>query len=183
MRIILWLLSALGLHAGPVCVAPPNPYVSTNISWDTAGKPDTRPGTWGTTDVVNSAIPFVNVPAGCAVQILHVEGDEIAAPHGTMAANSMAYVLVGVTNSTPYQSPYVGPGLGSMGTAVYNQGVVPQSGARIHIDNSAPVTLNADNTMYIKQALFLSTAGVPIHMEATVNVRFTYVLAGAPGKK
>lgn len=148
---------------------------ATNIAWDTAGKEDKRPGTWGTTDSVSSEIPFVDVPKGYSVEILHLSGDEIAAPHGAMAPNSMAYVLVGLTNSTPYQSPYVGPGLGSVGTFLYKQGVVPASGARIPFNEDVIGTLNADNILILKQALFLSTAGVPIHMEATVVVKFRYV--------
>jgi hypothetical protein len=174
----IWALIA-SVHAAAAapaipCTSSPCQF-STNIAWDTAGTPDTRPSTWGNTAVVNSAIPFVNVPKGYAVQIVHVEGDEIAAPHGAMAANSMAYVLVGLTNSSPNQSPYVGPGLGSSGTAVYNQMPVPQSGGRIHIESSQILTLNADNLMYIKQALFLSTAGVSEHLEATINLRFNYI--------
>lgn len=149
---------------------------ATNIAWDTAGKPDTRPGTWGNADSVESQIPFVDVPAGYAVEITHVSGDEIAAPHGAMAPSSMAYGLIGLTNTTPYQSPFVGAGLGSEGTFLYKQMPIPASGARIPIDEDVQGILNPDNIAIIKQALFLDTATVPIHLEATVTISFKYAL-------
>jgi hypothetical protein len=149
--------------------------LSLNISWDTAGKPDTRPGTWGNTDSVSSEIPFVNVPAGYLVAITHVSGDEIAAPHGAMAPNGMAYALVGLTSTTPYQSPYVGPGLGSEGTFLYKQTPISQGGARIPINENVIGTLNADNIAVVKQAMFLDTAGASLHLEATLVLQFEYV--------
>lgn len=160
--------------AAPACIASPC-QVTTNIAWDSAGYPDTRPGTWGNTDAVESQIPFLGVPAGYAVEITHVSGDEIAAPHGAIAANSMAYGLVGLTNSTPNQSPYVGPGLGSQGTFIYKQMPIPAAGVRVPIDENVLGTLNADNIAIIKQALFLDTAGVPEHFEATLTLQFFYV--------
>ena len=132
---------------------------------------------WGNTDVVQSQIPFINVPKGYQVQITNVSGDQIAAPYGTMLPNSMAYILVGLTDTTPNQSPYVGPGLGSMGCFLYKQTAVPPEGARIPICEAVVGLLNADNILIVKQALFLSTAGVPIHMETTLVIQFEYVLA------
>ena len=156
------------------------PSFATNIAWTTSGKPDIRPGMWGTTDVVNSEIPFINVPQGQRVKITGISGNQIAAPYGTMDPNGMAYVLVGLTNTTPNQSPYVGPGLGSEGCCLYKQACVPQHGMRCAIDEeSVDLLLNADNILIIKQALFLSTAGVPIHMEVSAVIAFEYVPAPA----
>jgi hypothetical protein len=174
MRILL-LHALVVISVRAQCVTPANPVFATNIAWNTAGKPDTRPGTWGTTDVIETQIPFVNVPKGCAVEITHVSGDEIAAPHGLMTPGTMAYVLVGLTNTTPNQSSFVGPGLGSMGCWLYKQTPVGEEGARIPINEDVAGMLNPDNIMIIKQALFLSTAGVLIHTEATLVVQFKYV--------
>lgn len=172
------------LVAPIACVASPCQF-ATNIAWDTSGKPDTRgPDTWGNTDVVQSQIPFVNVPAGYVVSITHVSGDEIAAPHAPLGSQpppgSVAYGLIGLTNSSPYQSPYVGPGLGSTGTFIYKQMVIGPSGTRIPINENVLGTLNADNIAIIKQALFLDTMGVPEHFEATLLLDFVYVPAPPP---
>jgi hypothetical protein len=189
--IMTFLTTSVVTHAAspPIpCVATPCQF-ATNIAWTTSGTKDTRPGTWGNTDVVQSQIPFANVPAGYVVSITHVSGDEIAAPNGTALPNSMAYGLIGLTNSTPFQSPYVGPGLGSSGVFIYKQVAIPASGARIPINENVLGTLNADNILIIKQALFLDTEGVPIHFEATITLDFVYLAAPvgvakkAPGVK
>jgi hypothetical protein len=86
----------------------------------------------------------------------------------------MAYALVGLTNTTPFQSPYVGTGLGSSGTGIYKQSPVPASGARIPINEDVSLVLNPDNTLLLKQALFLSTTGVAEHFEATLVIDFEY---------
>ncbi len=170
----IFILLAAKSPAPPPCVTSPCSF-ATNITWETLGHLDTRPGTYGTTDVVTSNIPFTNVPAGYHVVISHLSGDEIAAPHGMMVAGGLAYALTGVTNTTPNQSPFVGPGLGSMGTIMYKQSPVGPSGSRIPINENVLGTLNPDNIMVLKQALFLSTAGVPIHFELTLVIQFTYV--------
>jgi hypothetical protein len=192
--VLTWLLAAIPIaiavyldtaRAGspPVpCVASPCQF-STNIAWDTAGEPDTRPDTWGNSAVVESRIPFVNVPAGYAVQVTHLSGDEVAAPHGTVNPNSMAYGLIGLTSSTPYQSPYVGPGLGSSGTFLYKQMPIPPAGGRIPIDQDVLGTLNADDVAIIKQALFLDTMGTSCHFEATLTIQFRYVANGSLSAK
>lgn len=156
------------------CISTPC-TVTTNIAWESAGHPDTRPGTYGTTDSVSSQIPFVNVPKGYLVSILHLSGDEIAAPHGPMKANSISYVLAGATTTTPFQSPYAGPGLGSSGTFLYKQSPVSAEGARIPIDESVQGVLNPDNILILKQSIFLDTTGVPQHNELTLVISFEYV--------
>ena len=155
------------------CILKPC-QVSLNISWDTAGAKDTRPQTWGTTDVVNSQVPFLGVPSGYHVRIVRVSGDEVSAPHGIPNDGAQAYVLIGLTNTTPNASPYVGPGLGSMGCFVYKQGIVP---SRIPINEKVIGDLNADNILIVKQALFLDEFGpqAPVHMEATLVLQFRYV--------
>jgi hypothetical protein len=178
--LILAVLVLCSGHLHPVnaqgpCLAPAICSVTTNITWESAGKPDTRPGTYGTTDSVSSSIPFTNVPKGYLVQILHLSGDEIAAPHGTPKAGSMSYILAGATNTSPNQSPYVGPGLGSSGTLMYKQSPVSGAGARIPINESVLGTLNPDNILILKQSIFLDTTGVPQHNELTLVIQFQYV--------
>ena len=92
----------------PSCTIAAHCSFSTNIAWNSAGNPPPTPvppGVWGTQDVVYSNIPFLNVPSGYHVRIVAVSGDMIAAPHGTPTAGSVAYVLIGLTNTTPFQSP------------------------------------------------------------------------------
>jgi hypothetical protein len=163
----------------PPCTLTPCTF-STNIAWDSAGTKDTRPSTWGTQASVQSKIPFVNVPAGYRVLITHATGDEIAAYHAASLppVGSMAYVLVGLTNTTANQSPYVATGLGSQGCFLYFQSAVGTAGTRIPFDlDTAGGLLNSDNILIIKQALFLNDTGQSVHMEATVVVSFTYVKA------
>jgi hypothetical protein len=188
MRYVIGLLATIAVFGSTVpCTLTAPCSFSIDVEWTpgSANQPTSPcPNSWGQCAVVQSQIPFVNVPAGYAVQILHVSGDEIAAPYGTMPPNTMAYLLVALTNTTPFQSPYVATGLGSAGTFVYLQGVIPQSGTRVPIEQDTIGTLNADNILIIKQSLFLSTTGVPEHMEATVSVRFAYTpLVGVAVKR
>jgi hypothetical protein len=183
-RILIALFFLSVAHAAPVpCTLTPCSY-SANVAWTTAGYPDTRPTTWGNTDAVTTPITFKNVPSGYRVQIVHVSGDQIAAPFNTkeesMPSWGMAYVLISLTNSTGgATSPYVSVGTGVANEGMlYKQSVVPPSGVTRDIDEdiTSPLSvLNEDNVLNLNQALFLSTAGVPIHLEATLVVQFLYV--------
>jgi len=169
--------SAQSLPPLPPCVAAPCTF-STNLSWDSAGTEESATtGIWGGNAARTDPIPFVSVPAGYAVRIVHVSGDEIAGPVPKKGfASGTAYVLIGLETTTPYASSYVRPGLGSEGCFLYRQSPVSPAGSRIAIDTAiASGTLNADNTLVVKQALFLNTTGVEIHMEATLVVDFVYV--------
>jgi hypothetical protein len=167
----------------PPCVASPCQF-STNIAWDTTGK-RLLPPLWGTGDSLETRIPFVNVPVGYHVSIIHASGDQIAAPHGVPTPGTVAYTLVGLTNTTPNQSPYVAAGLGSMGCFLYKQVGLLGYAVRIPIDEAiSNGDLNADNVLILKQALYLDEFGdqAPVHMEATLVLQFLYVVgAGAPG--
>lgn len=176
MKLVLLsvVLCVSGFGATLPCTLTPCEF-AINIAWDTSGHLDTRPSTWGNTDSVSSEIPFVNVPRGYSVQIVHVHINEIAAPHGSMPTTAMAYALVGVTNTTAFQSPYVGPGLGSEGTCTYDQLAISYLGATLTADEDCSIVLNTDHTAIIKQAIFLDLATVPLHLEATARIRFYYI--------
>lgn len=170
LALIAW---AASLSAGPLpCTTAPCEF-STNIAWNTTGAPMSGDGIWGNGASREDRIPFVDVPAGYRVQIVHVSGDEIAAPF--TSPRGLAYALVGLTNSSPFESPYIAAGLGSKGCFLYKQAPIPAWGARIAINEHTLGVLNPDNVLIVKQALFLSNAGVIIHMEATLVIDFKYI--------
>jgi hypothetical protein len=154
--------------------------LSTNIAWDTIGKPiaTLTPNLWGTQDLLETPITFTGVPAGYHVRILRATGDQIAGPHGAPKPNTFGYVLVGLVNTTPYQSPFVQTGLGSAGCFLYKQaGFSFSTPARIPINEKLSGDLNSDNILVLKQALFLNELGdaAPIHIETSLVISFRYV--------
>lgn len=192
---------ALTAHcAAPVaCTTAPCSF-STNVAWTTKGTPD--PNFWGNSAAVTTAVPFSNVPKGYAVQIVHVSGDQIAAPgpNGTTAANgtvyakpysicvsapsTISYVLFSLTNTTPANQTYspLEQGAGF----IFHQLEVPGTGSRTSFDNDVVpnAILNADNVLNVNQAMFLNTTGCPTHMELSLVITFKYVLSsGATLKK
>jgi hypothetical protein len=161
---------------------PPIPCVhetcvfSTNVPYDSAGVPDTRPGTWGNAGVADTPIPFTNVPEGYRVRVLRIYGDHIAWPHGRIKPGTDAGVLFGIITPSATQSPYVGPGLGASGCFVYLQQGVGESPVRAPFDFNVAAggLLDPDNVMIVRNALFLNQTGASIHMEATFIVEFRY---------
>lgn len=161
---------------------PPIPCVhetcifSTNVPYDSAGTPDTRPGTWGNAGSDDVAIPFVNVPADYRVRVLRIYGDFIAWPHGRIKPGTDAGALFGIVTPSATQSPFVGPGLGASGCFIYlQQGVGPEPvRAAFDFNVAAGGLLDPDNTMLVRRAVFLNETGVSIHMEPTFIVEFRY---------
>lgn len=148
---------------------------STNIAWDSAGKPDTRPGCWGNADSADTPIVFQEVPAGKRVRILRVYGDWIMWPRGAIAPGSAAGGLTGLMLPACAQSPYVGPGLGAAGCFLYLQMGCGQMPQRAPIDITIRSgLLGADNTMILRLAQFLNETGASIHQETTLVVEFRF---------
>jgi len=159
------------------------------------------PTFWGNSASVTSAIPFTSVPAGYSVEILHVSGDQIAAPgpNGTMAsngtvyakpystcipaANSISYVLFSLTNTTPVKQVFspLQQGAGF----IFHQLQVPAAGARASFDNDVVpnAVLNSDNILNANQAMFLNTTGCPTHMELSLAITFKFVPSAPSAKK
>src|SRR5208337_3751677 len=145
-KIILALALAAGLYAQP-CTSTPCSF-STNIAWTTLGTKD--PNFWGNSGAVTTPIPFSGVPKGYTVQILHVSGDQIAAPgpngktvaNGTVyqppyttcvpAPNSESYVLFSLTNTTPVKQQYSPLQQGA--AFIFHQLQVPSAGSRAAFD-------------------------------------------------
>jgi hypothetical protein len=164
-------------QSSPVACTEHHPCsFSTNVPFDSAGQPDSRPGTWGSAAAYTVPIPFLNVPKGYQVRILRFYGDVIAWPHGQIVPGTFAGVLSGLTNTTPDPSGFVPTGLGSGGCFLYVQGTVGQEGLTRPISEShiADGLLNADNILNLKQAVFLNETGVSIHMETTLVIDFSY---------
>lgn len=163
-------------QVGVPCSDPGTPHAITgNFTVDLLGPVDTRPGTYGNADYVVWSQPFTNVPVGCRVQILHIDGDFTAWPMGTMAANGSAGVLVGAYRTSGAGSKYAS--YAADGYFFYYQHGT--TGAPMRIPINQDVTegyLDSDNTLNWNVAEFLNTTGQKIHMEITFSqVVFRYV--------
>jgi hypothetical protein len=174
MKPAILALFAAQLWAQGNCITAPC-VRTVNFSWDSAGKPDSRPGAWGNADATTASITWTAVPAGYRVQVTRVDGDEIAAFHGgAPPPGTTGYVLVGLTNTTPFGDPaFTMPT--ALGCFLYYQAPVPVGRIPIGLDTSAGGLLNADNTMIVKQAQFLNDTGLSIHTEVTLVFQYLYV--------
>jgi hypothetical protein len=178
MKPLGFFLFASSLLAQTCTVTAPCSF-STNVPYDNAGTPDTRPGTWGNAAAQLTGIPFQNVPAGYLVRITRVYGDVVAWPHGQINPGTFSGILSGLTNTTPIQSPFVPAPLGNSGCFLYVQDRAGANGTRIPLEVSAIKNglLNADNILILKQAVFLNETGASIHMETTLVIEFVYEVA------
>jgi hypothetical protein len=158
------------------CSDPGTPHAITgNFSVDLYGPVDTRPGTYGHADYVVWNQPLQNVPVGCRVQILRIDGDFIAWPMGTVAAGGSAGVLVRAYRSTATGSTRAA--WAADGYFLYYQHGTNGTPIRIPIhQNITDGYLASDNVVNWKAAEFLNTTGQKIHMEITFSqVVFRYV--------
>lgn len=186
---LVLLISLIGISARPQTPSPTPSCTlsspcsfSTNISWDSKGEPDTRPGTWGLAAAYTVPIPFQNIPAGYRVRILKLYGDVVAWPHGKIEPGTFAGILSGLQTTTPdtaNNSPFIdthAAPLAQKDCFLYVQGTVGAQGlTRIidvpHVTNGL---LNEDGVMNLKQAVWLNETGVSIHMETTLMIDFAY---------
>jgi hypothetical protein len=158
------------------CTAPAtNHAITGNFTVELYGPVDTRPGTYGHADYVVWNQPFINVPAGCRVQILHISGDLMAWAMGAVPAGTNAGLLVGAYSSAGAGSTRAA--YAADGFFIYYQAGAGAAPARIQFNQDVTEGyLSSDNTLNWKVAEFLNTTGFPIHMEVTFSqVVFRYV--------
>jgi hypothetical protein len=150
--------------------------LSLNFPFDSAGEPDTRPGTWGNTAFDDGKIQFLNVPVGKRVRIMRIYGDFVCWPHGPVASGKFAGCLFGIITTATAASPYAT--LSASGCMAYLQTAIGADMARLHFDFDTSVAglLEADNIMIVRRALFLSELGpgCSAHMEPSMVVLARY---------
>lgn len=150
--------------------------LSINYPFDSAGEPDTRPGTWGNTSYDDGKIQFLNVPDGKRVRIMRIYGDFVCWPHGDVSPGKFAGCLFGIITTASGQSPYAT--FSQSGCMAYLQTAVGADMARLHFDfdTEAAGLLEADHVMLVRRALFLSELGngCVVHMEPSFIVEFAY---------
>lgn len=153
------------------------PPLACNYPFDSAGEPDTRPGTWGTTAFDDGRLTFPEVPEGYRVRILRVRGDCVAWPHGEVQPGKSCGLLFGLI-TTGSQAHVPAQPLSSDGCMIYIQDSIsdkmPNSRMAFDVDCSACGLLDADNILVVRRAIFMSELGCNIHMEPSFVMYFSY---------
>ena len=176
---------------------------SFNMNADLLGDPDTRPTCWGRAAFVDSYITF-NPPVGYRVRILRVSGDFMVFPKviqpqsyqvppptsgfhtelGGMPAMVLdemlskyagALLALGNTSSDGSQrADFI-----SDNTFLYIQIGTDGRAVRAEYDRDVSINglLEADHKMKVRNAVFLNTLELPVHMEPTFIVTYQWELA------
>jgi hypothetical protein len=156
--------------------------VSGNLSADIKGELDTRVGTFGYAGVAYHEIKFNNIPTGHRVRILRIQGDTVAWPIGRTAPGSNAGILSGFTTR---QYPMGAPALCTLCSAdvlTYVQATVTRQGVtRTFKYNYKRGYTIPKGSIWLKQASWLNTFDVPVHIETTYNITFDYMATESLG--
>jgi hypothetical protein len=182
-------LSAL-LNQGASVAGIQGPYsASTNITADLYGVADTRPSTWGFTDVADNNIVF-SPPAGMRTRILRVYGnvyvmpkvvDPIAGPFPNV--HGFTGMLWGLITTAPGGSSRANPVADSC-MAFYQAAMGALDPVGFDFDfgigeGVAPAhptmgLLEPDNILTSRLASFLNTLGTAIHCETEFVVIYQF---------
>jgi hypothetical protein len=156
--------------------APPTlgPYsTAANFSDDLQGKPDSRPGAWGTGEVVIHRITF-RPPVGYRVRILWVRGDFLVWPVGKVPEGTCAGALLGLQTTAPEGSDRAD--LAADNTFLYLQLATngkPERAAYNHTVWEGGL-LQSDHVLIVKLAVWLNDTGRRIHMEPSFVVVYQF---------
>lgn len=153
---------------------------SSDVTWTTTGVPDTRPGTWGTTDTSIFSYTFTNVPSGYRVQVLRTYGDNVAWIQGNPQSNSHAGVLFSMSSSTGNSSDVTN---GNSSCFLYHEGALSSNGTLTDpFDNVTADggVLGSDNTIQVKLAMFLNDTGAAVFQDVTFVVVYRFVVPVVP---
>jgi hypothetical protein len=151
-------------------------YVSGNLSTDLKGEPDTRPLTWGRAGVSYHEIAF-NPAIGCSIRILRIQGDTVGWAFPGALIDGNAGVLSAFTT---VRDPLGAPALCTLCSAdvlTYTQTHVGWKGftRKFRSRFGKEGYLLPRNSIWLKQAVWLNTFEVPVHIETTYNIVFKQV--------
>lgn len=174
MKVRGLLLLAVAIPALSQCIDNPC-SVATNFAVDLFGINDTRPNTWGRTDVSEKILTF-STPDGFRVRILRVYGDFLAWANGTVAPGKYAGVLFGLQTTAPEGSKRVSPAADN--TLLYLQIAIsnglPVARATFNHNVSPNGLLEEDGIMIVKLASWLNDTGLQIHIEPSFVIVYKY---------
>ena len=163
-------------------------YVSTNFSADLWGQQDTRPATWGYTDVQTRPITFgcptcaVKIPPGMVISLTSARVSvnanlRSATPLQFPGYKRSAGLLFGLKTTAPDGSAYCD--LCADNTPLYHQVSLQSKDPANYVINTAypgGYRLQPDGVLVQVLASFLNTLGM-VHIEASYTIGFEFVKA------
>lgn len=166
-KLLVAVLVAGGLWAQAPVLGPYS--AATNLTFDSAGKPDTRAGTWGSADYVDFPIKF-HPPDGYRVRVLRAYGDFIAFPkQGVVPQGTYSEASWGLMTTAPGGSSRVDASADDC--FLWRQTLVtsgvPFGHESFNDDVHVGGLLEPDNLMIWRLAVSINTTGLVIHLEPT----------------